>query len=94
MLFRSAEPNEWKYLSWHIWETHQGKAVPKGYVIRFIDGNIKNCTIENLELISQKENRLRNSIHNIYPAELKKAIQTLAGLKRKINSKKKEKSNA
>lgn len=44
-----------------IWESHHG-AIPKGFVVT-IKGNDKvNFTIEDLELISQKENVLRNTL--------------------------------
>ena len=94
MKIKIAEPNEWKYLSHHVWEEHHEKPVLKGFVVRFISGNKKNCAIENLELISQRENRARNSIHNLYTPEIRQAIHTLAGLKHRINKKKKEKENA
>ncbi len=57
---KKAEPNIWKALSHHIWEMHNNP-VPKGYVLRFIDGDYNNCSIENLEVITMKENRVRNS---------------------------------
>lgn len=37
--------------------------IPKGYIIRHIDGNKHNDDISNLEAISRAENIIRNSIH-------------------------------
>lgn len=37
------------------WEKHNGP-VPKGMVLRFLDGNKQNCSIDNLELVTKAEN--------------------------------------
>ncbi len=86
-----AEPNKWKWKHRLIWEEHHGK-IPKGFAVAFKDGNRKNFDLSNLELISREELMHRNTIHN-FPVELKETIQTLGGLKRRIN-KIKEKQNA
>lgn len=57
---KTALPNVWKPLAHHIWQQHNPPLAP-GHVLRFIDGNINNCSIENLEVITQRENRIRNS---------------------------------
>lgn len=87
-----AEPNIWKWKHRLIWENNNGP-IPKGHAIVFRDGNTSNFSIENLELVTRRELRLRNSLHNQYTPELRKTIQQLAGLKRRINTKK-EKFNA
>lgn len=69
-----------------IWENHHGK-IPAGYIVVFLDRNPMNCTIENLTLISRKENMSRNSIHRL-PVELKSTIKLVNKLKRVINAKK------
>lgn len=53
-----------KWVLYHrdVWEKANGK-IPAGYCIWFKDGNSLNCEIENLELITRKENRLRNTGH-------------------------------
>ena len=50
---------QWVLLHRYLWEKHYGK-IPDKHIIRFIDGNTMNCTIENLECISMNENRKRN----------------------------------
>lgn len=35
--------------------------IPSGHVIRFKDGDTMNCEVDNLEMITMKENRIRNS---------------------------------
>jgi hypothetical protein len=47
-----------------------------------------NTNLDNLELISHEDNMLRNSIHTIYPEDIKQAIIKLGHLKRVINGKK------
>lgn len=81
-----AEPNVWKFKQRYVWEQHHGE-IPKGYLIIFKDKNRFNFAIENLEKVSKKEHRLRNSIHK-YPSELQQTIRQLAGLKRRIKTKK------
>lgn len=62
-----------------VWESIYGP-IPKGYVVRFKDGNNLNIHIENLECIPMRENAIRNSIQR-FPDELKKVIR----LKSKLN---------
>lgn len=49
----------WHLLQRHIWEKHHGP-IPKGHVITFKDGDSMNCQIDNLEMISMRENARRN----------------------------------
>lgn len=69
----------------HIWEQENG-AIPKGMVVVFRDKNPLNVVIDNLQLITMRENMLRNTIHR-YPKDLQNAIRGLGKLKRKIKSK-------
>ncbi len=50
---------KWEPLHRFRWKRVNGE-IPKGYIVVFADGNTMNCAIENLELISRKENALRN----------------------------------
>ena len=50
-----AEPHIWKELHRIIWEEANGP-IPKNHCVTFLDGNPKNVVIENLMLISRKEN--------------------------------------
>lgn len=65
-----------------VWEQHYGP-IPKGYLVVFKDGNTRNVSIGNLELITRKENALRNTIHR-YPKEVASAIRTLSKLNKTI----------
>lgn len=82
-----AEPDVWKRLHILNWENAHGK-VPKGFIVRFKNGDKSDCAIENLELVTRADNMRRNSIHN-YPAELISVIRKAGSLQRIINQKEK-----
>lgn len=81
-------PRKWQYLSNYIWEQANGPK-PKGYNIVFKDRNALNYDLKNLELISDSELMLRNSIMN-YPEELRSTIRTLSTLNKEINKHEKQ----
>jgi hypothetical protein len=66
-----------------VWEAVNGP-VPKGHAVVFRDGDKRNITIENLELVSRAELMRRNSVHR-YPPAIKAAITAKARLTRMIN---------
>jgi hypothetical protein len=74
--------SRWELLHRHLWEEHHG-AIPAGYNIVFRDGNSLNCTVENLECISNEELLERNQISR-YPLELQTAIKTRNKILKKI----------
>ena len=78
---------DWIPLHIHNW-LESGQEIPEGFVLAFKDGNSLNSVVENLHLISMKENMLRNSIHN-YPEELKEIIMHKGYVKRQIKKNKK-----
>lgn len=75
----------WEELNRHIWEKVHGP-IPKGFNVVFKDGNVMNCIITNLELISDAELMRRNSIQR-YPPEVKKSIRLVKKLERTIKKK-------
>lgn len=77
----------WRLAHHLLWEQHNGP-IPDGGIVRFKDGNTSNVTIENLELITRKENALLNTIHR-YPPEVVKAMRAVGSIKRIINNKRK-----
>ena len=87
-LIKIANPSKWEYTHRLIWKQHNGD-IPKDYIVRFKDGDRRHITIDNLELISLKENLLKNSIHR-YPEELRNTMLYLGSLNRKLNKKLKE----
>ncbi|NCC85125.1 MAG: hypothetical protein EOM03_13500 [Clostridia bacterium] len=77
--FIRIKENVWELYHRHLWEKQNGP-VPAGFNIIFIDGNRRNCKIENLRCISNAELGEMNR-HTKYPPELRKAIE----LKNKLN---------
>lgn len=57
-----AEPDVWKHKHRILWEEHYGE-IPEDCVIRFIDGDRANITIENLICVPQGANSVLN-LHN------------------------------
>lgn len=54
-----AEPNKWRPLHILIWEEANGP-VPEGMCLTFLDGDRSHVTLDNLMLISRRENRIFN----------------------------------
>lgn len=73
----------WKALHTILWEDANGP-VPVGYALCFKDRDKLNVELANLELLSRADLLRRNSIHNLPPA-LRRTINTLGALKRRIN---------
>jgi hypothetical protein len=71
------------YAPW-LFEKEVGK-IKKGYVIRLIDGNPLNVTLENLQMITRAKNAQINSeIRNAYPEELKESLKLIRKINKKI----------
>jgi hypothetical protein len=51
---------KWQMYHQYKWEKKNGK-VPAGHCLWFKDGDSLNCKLQNIELITRKENYLRNS---------------------------------
>lgn len=83
--------HNWQLVHIIVWEEANGP-MPKNHCLRFKDGNKKNFSLDNLELITRAENAKRNTIHR-YPPEVKQAIRLVGKLKRKIREKQDEKHN-
>ena len=84
----------WVRLAKYYWEQLYGP-IPEGYMIRHINGNTLDCTIENLELVTRCENMKKNSnpekikqiIRELYKRErIRKSIglEPLTGLARRL----------
>jgi hypothetical protein len=73
----------WPLYNRWVWEQVKGPIPPK-HIIAFRDGNRGNCAIENLELMSMRDNARRNSMWARMPRELAEAIQLAGALKRKL----------
>lgn len=82
LLVKTKEPNVWELKHRIVWEDKHGE-IPDSHAVVFKDGNIRNVTLDNLELISRQELMERNTIQR-YPEELKKVLQLQGRVKNKI----------
>ena len=80
-----AEHTRWVLKHRHIYEQHHGKLEPH-MIVTFIDKNISNFSIDNLEAITKVENMQRNTITK-YPQPIRETIKTLNKLWHAIKSK-------
>ena len=85
-LYYKVRDSKWILYHNKIWIDHNGP-IPKKCIVRFIDGNTRNCDISNLEMVSMKENMARNSIQR-FPEEIQQIIKLTSKLNKKINGKK------
>lgn len=56
------EPNKWEFVHRATWEKYNGP-IPDGMLVSFKDGNVENCDINNLMLITRAENARLNNLH-------------------------------
>ena len=73
-----------------VWEQHYGP-VPKGYQLRFLDGNRQNCDISNLALVSNAEKVYLNRMTKTTDPELHKSQILIAKLIDTTNKRKNKK---
>jgi hypothetical protein len=76
-----------KYVLKHrlVWEQHNG-SIPKGNIIIFKDKDKYNLNIDNLQMITKRENMLRNTVTK-YPLELQQLIKLNNKLKTTLHEK-------
>lgn len=74
---------KWVPLHRYNWEQANGEIPPNMNLI-FLDGDTMNCSLENLQLLSNKELMLRNTVHNL-PKPLAQTVQLRGALNRQIN---------
>lgn len=74
---------DWRPLHIHNW-LEAGKSIPKGFVLAFKTTDYMNVELDNLHLITKKENMLRNSIHN-FPEDLREILLLKGRLTKEIN---------
>lgn len=83
VVVKVAEPNQWKHKHVHIYEQIHGVCT-KGEVVRFLDGDKRNFSKENLVLITRSENLILNRMNaNSYSQELSPALLALARVQAK-----------
>lgn len=68
----------WELYHRYLWEQKHGK-IPEGMMVAFKNGNVLDCRIENLELITMAENLRRNSMWESLNFSDKFVSMSLAG---------------
>jgi len=74
----------WQLLNRYTWEQYHGP-IPKGLIVAYKDGNYLNNDINNLMLLTKKENMARNTIQR-FPVELQNLIKINCKLNKKIKN--------
>lgn len=76
-------PTRYRYKHRWVWEKHN-PPIEKGSILRFIDGDRLNCSVDNLECISMGLNAILNKKqYSTLPEELQPVTRTLAELQHK-----------
>ena len=73
----------WRAVHIVLWEQANGP-LPGGHALVFRDGNKRNISLDNLELVTRADLMCRNSVHN-YGPEIAKLVQLRGAINRKIN---------
>jgi hypothetical protein len=73
----------WRGVHILLWEAVNGP-MPKGHALIFKDGDKKNITLENIELITRADLMRRNSFHQ-YGKEIASVVQLRGAITRQIN---------
>jgi hypothetical protein len=80
------EPNRFDLLHRFMWKVWNGP-LDEGQIVTFIDGNQKNCNIDNLKCITRETNMINNSIQR-YPENMRNVMimngKLKSAIKRKI----------
>lgn len=87
-------PKDWVMKSRLVWEESRGAKIPKGHILRFIDGNKLNVDPSNLLLVSRGEHCVMNrwlKIHDM-PEDGLITVHLLAKIKMAAAKREKEKS--
>ena len=83
-LYIKLADSNWQLLNRYTWEQYHGP-IPKGLIVAYKDGNYLNNDINNLMLLTKKENMSRNTIQR-FPVELQNLIKINCKLNKKIKN--------
>ncbi|HZP86634.1 MAG TPA: HNH endonuclease [Burkholderiales bacterium] len=79
-----------------VWIESNGP-IPPGHVVAFKEGrrttDLEKITVDALELITNKENLRRRSVHALYPKEVVQLIQLKGAIRRQINKRERNASH-
>lgn len=81
ILIKIADPNVWEWLNILIWQSVHKQALPKGYIVRFADGDKTNYSPDNLVAVSRAQNAVINHLGiKTYDRESLEIAKTIANL--------------
>ena len=83
-LYIKLADSNWQLLNRYTWEQYHGP-IPKGLIVAYKDGNYLNNDINNLMLLTKKENMARNTIQRFH-VELQNLIKINCKLNKKIKN--------
>ena len=76
-----ADPNVWEWLHILIWQSVHKQALPKGYIVRFADGDKTHYSPDNLVAVSRAQNAVINHLGiKTYDRESLEIAKTIANL--------------
>lgn len=81
--YRKISDSNWILEHNRIW-IESGRTIPEGKFLVFKDGNPDNICLDNLQLVTRRQNMIRNSYHR-YPEDLRKMIQLKGAINRQLN---------
>jgi hypothetical protein len=73
----------WIFVHRELWEQHHGP-IPPHHAVVFINGDIRDIRIENLQLVPRASLMRRNSVHNL-PPEIKQVLRLKGAVMRQVN---------
>ena len=76
-------PRDWVPVHHVVWR-EAGREIPSGFRLTFRDGNKRNFSLDNLELVSIADMMRRNTFHN-YGPEIARLVQLRGAITRQIN---------
>ena len=76
-----AEPGKWKQVHILLWEKEHGP-VPKGMKLTFLDGDSSHISLDNLMLVSGRENRIMNARWNNARTDSSEITKANIGIRR------------
>lgn len=79
----------WEMMSRYAWWAETGHWPRRNQVVIHLNGDPHDTRFCNLDLLTRRENMLRNSVHNL-PKPLAQLVQLRGALVRKINKRQKE----
>lgn len=80
-----SEPRTWELKQRVVWSEHKG-VIPPGHNVRFNDGDRLNCSIENLFLVNDSENRYLTHLgFSQAQPEIKPTVILMAKIQSKTN---------